>query len=153
MHRILVHAHDSCACTRLLCMHKTPVHAQDSRFLCMRKILVHAEDSCACTRILTLCNLSTNILLFDSHILTRDPSRMVREGLRSLLDPLKNCCSHDFEKILGIGIAYCPCYSLVDPIGPVIPLWSKCCNDSGIVRLFLLDTGPKATGKHKALLR
>jgi len=29
MHKILVHAQDSCACTTLLCMHNTPVHALD----------------------------------------------------------------------------------------------------------------------------
>ena len=27
MHKILVHAQDSCACTTLLCMHNTLVHA------------------------------------------------------------------------------------------------------------------------------
>ena len=34
MHKVLVHAQDSCACTRFLCMHNT---------------LVHAQHSCACT--------------------------------------------------------------------------------------------------------
>ena len=47
-----------CACTRVLCMHKILVHAQDScactRFLCMHEILVHAQDSCACTRFLCM---------------------------------------------------------------------------------------------------
>ncbi len=47
----LVHAQDSCACIRVLCMHKSPVHEQEScactRFLCMPKSLVHAQESCA----------------------------------------------------------------------------------------------------------
>ena len=29
MHKILVHAQDSCACATLLCMHNTLVHAQE----------------------------------------------------------------------------------------------------------------------------
>ena len=33
----LVHAQESCACTRILCMHK---------------VLVHAQESCACTLLL-----------------------------------------------------------------------------------------------------
>ena len=45
VHKILVHAQDSCACKRILCMQNTFVHAQDScactRFLCMHKNLVH----------------------------------------------------------------------------------------------------------------
>ena len=52
---IVVHAQESCACTRFLCMHKILVRAQEScacaRLLCMHKIVVHAEESCACTRI------------------------------------------------------------------------------------------------------
>ena len=97
-HKILVHAQDSCACTTLLCMHN---------------ILVPAQESCACTRfwhVLTNCWLSV-----DSHILTRDPSRMVREGLRSILDPLKNSCfPYEFLKswvFVLPSIAYCPCYA------------------------------------------
>ena len=56
---IVVHAQESCACIRflcMLCMHEILVHAQNScactRILCMHKTLVHALDSCACTRIL-----------------------------------------------------------------------------------------------------
>ena len=95
--RYILHAHDSCACTRFLCMPNTLVHAQHScactgeardqgrdpkqssrglgpgqlffcwvpalvpgpssactRVLCMRKSVVHAQESCACTRILGL---------------------------------------------------------------------------------------------------
>ena len=78
----ILHAQDSCACTRFLCMHNT-VHAQEpglgpkkgagpvpgpgpalflgprpgpcacTRVLCMHKSVVHAQESCACTRILT----------------------------------------------------------------------------------------------------
>ena len=87
--KILVHAQDSCACTTLLCMHNTLVHALEgsgtkagtqkkqppraglaavfcwvpalvpgpssacTRMLCMHKSVVHAQKSCACTRILT----------------------------------------------------------------------------------------------------
>ena len=58
MHNILVHAQDSCACTKILCMHKNLVHAQEScactRVLCMHKLLVHAQDFCVCTRFLSV---------------------------------------------------------------------------------------------------
>ena len=84
MHKILVHAQDSCACTRFLCMHNTLVHAQyacacsggardqaldpkrqRSRardrarpgpwpLQCMHKSVVHAQEWCACTRILCM---------------------------------------------------------------------------------------------------
>ena len=44
----LVHAHDSCACARMLCMHKNHVHEQEScaytEILCMHKILVYAQQ-------------------------------------------------------------------------------------------------------------
>ena len=50
MHKILVHARDSWACTTLLCMHSTLVHAQEC-CACTRSV-VHAQESCACTRIL-----------------------------------------------------------------------------------------------------
>ena len=72
MHKILVHAQHSCACTTLLCMHwrgqgprpgpkKSAVgRARDqgpssacTRVLCMHKSGVHAQESCACTRTLT----------------------------------------------------------------------------------------------------
>ena len=94
--RHIVHAQDSCACTRFLCLHNILVHAQQScactggardqgwdptkkrrgsgpgrrffwvpalvpgsssactRVLCMHKSVVHAQESCACTRILGL---------------------------------------------------------------------------------------------------
>ena len=85
------------------------VHSQ--RVLCMHKNLVHAQESCACTRILTFSIfLTTFWLLFDSHILAQDRSRMVREGLRSILDPLNNYVFHIFFLywllVLPI-IAYC----------------------------------------------
>ena len=52
-----MHAQDSCACTRILCMHKNLVHAQECcaciRIRCMNKNLVHAQESCACTT--TIC--------------------------------------------------------------------------------------------------
>ena len=82
MHKILVHAQHSCACTTLLCMHwrgqgprprpKTKKSSRGSgpgrlfflgpalvpgtssactRVLCMHKSIVHAQESCACTRI------------------------------------------------------------------------------------------------------
>ena len=49
-------------------------------------------------------------------------------GLRSLLPrPSKKMSSPAYSKlILGFGIAYCPCYSPVDQIGPVIPLLFTC---------------------------
>ena len=78
-HKSLVHAQDSCACTRLVvhaqesfectrifCVHKNFVYAQDScacaRFLCMHAqelscmhmCRMHAQDSCACTRLLCI---------------------------------------------------------------------------------------------------
>ena len=57
MHKILVHAQNSCPCTRLLCVHKNLAHAQDScaytRILCMHKIIMHSQESYACTR--SLC--------------------------------------------------------------------------------------------------
>ena len=83
MHKILVHAQHSCACTTLLCMNwrgqgPRPGPKQSSRpgpdprlflfwvpalvpgpsgactrVLCMHKSVVHAQESCACTRILT----------------------------------------------------------------------------------------------------
>ena len=56
MHKNLVHAQDSCACTRFSCTHKILVHAQDScackRILCMHKNLVLAQESWACTEFL-----------------------------------------------------------------------------------------------------
>ena len=88
--KILVHAQDSCACTTLLCVINTLVHALEgpgtkagtqkkeppragpeaffcwvpalvpgpssacTRVLCMHKSVVHAQESCACTRILGL---------------------------------------------------------------------------------------------------
>ena len=43
----LTHAQESCACTRIVCMHKILVHAQEScacaRILCMHKNLVLAQ--------------------------------------------------------------------------------------------------------------
>ena len=88
--KILVHVQDSCACTTILCMHNTLVHALEgpgtkagtrnktaagpawgrllfcwipalvpgpsracTRVLSVRKSVVHAQESCACTRILT----------------------------------------------------------------------------------------------------
>ena len=84
MHKILVHAQDSCAWTRTLCMHKILVYAQDScactrlfvhaqdsractRFLCMHKnlvhkILVHARDSCACIGFLSMLCMHKNLV-------------------------------------------------------------------------------------------
>ena len=87
---LVKHAQDSCACTTLLCMHNTRVHALEgpgtkaatqnkkrrgsnpgaalfcwvpalgpgpssacTRVLCMHKSVVHAQESCACTRIKT----------------------------------------------------------------------------------------------------
>ena len=84
MHKILVHAQDSCACTTLLCMHNALVHALEgpgsrpwtqkgsgpgpgtgpAAFLgprpgpwplqCMHKSVVQAQECCACTRILCM---------------------------------------------------------------------------------------------------
>jgi len=78
MHKILVHAQHSCACTTLLCMHwrgqgprpgpkkKQPrVRPGAAAFLlgpslspwplqCMHKSVVHAQECCACTRILCM---------------------------------------------------------------------------------------------------
>ena len=65
MHKILVHAQDSCACTTLLCMHNTLVHALEgpgtkagtqnkTAAQCMHKSVVHAQEWCACTRILCM---------------------------------------------------------------------------------------------------
>ena len=91
MHKILVHAQDSCACTTLLCMRNTLVHALEGpgttagtqkkrwprpdpqRFLlgpglgpwplqCMHKTVVHAQEPCACTRILYM---HKNLDMFD----------------------------------------------------------------------------------------
>ena len=66
-----------------------------------------------------------HLFFFDSHILTRDPSRMVREGLRSIIDPLNKYVVHIvFKKVLGIGIAnYCllPIGLPIGlPVGPMI---------------------------------
>ena len=72
MHKILVHAQHSCACTTLLCfllqtlfflkknaggrtMPSNRGLCSGPRFLCMRKILVHAQHSCACTTLLCFC--------------------------------------------------------------------------------------------------
>ena len=50
-------------------MHKNPVHAQESfactRFLCMHNNLVHAQDSFACTGILCM----HRHLLIDGHLI------------------------------------------------------------------------------------
>ena len=84
--KILVHAQDSCACTTLLCMHNTLVHALEEPgpkagtqkksaagparggcfclgpgigpwpLQCMHKTVVHAQDCCACTGILCMHN-------------------------------------------------------------------------------------------------
>ena len=77
MHKILVHAQHSCACTTLLCLHNTLVQksargpARGRRFfwvlalgpgpssactrvLCMHKNVVHAQECCACTRIVCM---------------------------------------------------------------------------------------------------
>ena len=71
MHKILVHAQHSCACTTLLCMHwrRDPkrtlgVRPGPALFLgpglgpwplqCMHKRVVHAQECCACTRILCM---------------------------------------------------------------------------------------------------
>ena len=71
MHKILVYAQHSCACTALLCMHwrgdpnKNRRGSGPGRLLffasrpwalalqCMHKSVVHAQESCACTRVLT----------------------------------------------------------------------------------------------------
>ena len=81
MHKILVHAQHSCACTTLLCMHwrgqgsrpgpkkKQPPRAGPAAAFClgpglgpwplqcMHKSVVHAQESCACTRILCMHNI------------------------------------------------------------------------------------------------
>ena len=125
MHHTLVHAQHSGACTTLLFMRNTLVHAQDS-FLCMHKNLVLAQESCACARILSFWYIFTTFgFLFDSHILTREPSRMVREGLRSILDldPLNKCVfQYICLELLGIGIAYNCLLSIGLPIGLPIGL-------------------------------
>ena len=58
MRRISLHAQDLCACTGISCIHEILAHAQKScacvRFLCMQRILVHAQDSCACAGILCM---------------------------------------------------------------------------------------------------
>ena len=96
MHKILVHAQHSCACTTLLRMHwrgqgprpgpkqKAPPRAGPAaaffwvpalvpgpssaytRVLCMHKSVVHAQESCACTRILCTHNIP-----FYSHIIRK----------------------------------------------------------------------------------
>jgi len=104
MHNTLVHAQHSGACTTLLFMRNTLVHAP---FLCMHKNLVHAQESCACARISSFWYVSTTFwFLFDSHshILTRDPSTMVREGLRSILDPQEIEQSRDPQKLSKVEI-------------------------------------------------
>ena len=80
MHKILVHAQDSCACTTLLCMHNTLVHAQEPGlgpkkgavqglgpaqrpFWVPGLVPVHAQECRACTRILCMHrNLDKQIL-------------------------------------------------------------------------------------------
>ena len=97
-----VYTRDSRVYTRdLLCIHKRSLVCTQENLLC-----IHKRISCVYTRdfdeILTIF-----WLLFDSHILTRDPSRKVREGLRSIINPLKTYCFPSmFLNILGIGIAY-----------------------------------------------
>ena len=94
----------------------------------MHKILVHAQDSCACARILCMHkSLSTVVLLFVlySDILTWDPSRVVWEGLRSILDPLKDCFVPYIQNkywvlVLPILVYYC----LLLPIKPSRSMFS-----------------------------
>ena len=62
--KILVHAQDSCACTTLLCMHNTLVHAlegpgpkagtQEERWPRPDPPTVHAQECCASTRMLCM---------------------------------------------------------------------------------------------------
>ena len=63
MHKILVHAQHSCACTTLLCMHwrgqgprpgpnKKAAAPGPRPLQCIHKSVVHAQECCACTRIL-----------------------------------------------------------------------------------------------------
>ena len=95
MHKILVPAQVSCACTRILCMHKILVHAHDTcagtRILCMHQNLVHAQESCARTRILCMhkccLNYSVNRI--------QDDVRLVR---------IHACCCVEAE---GRGIKGC----------------------------------------------
>ena len=71
MHKILVHAQHSCACTTLSCMHwrgagpkKQAAAPRRTLFFgpglgpwllqCMHKGVVHAQECCACTRILCM---------------------------------------------------------------------------------------------------
>ena len=65
-----------------------------------------------------LLELDEMLTCFDFHILTQDPSRMVREGLWSILDPLKASFSpYIVLNILGIGIAYYCLLPIELPIG------------------------------------
>ena len=96
VHNLMVRAKNVyCACTRFLCMHKIPVHAQHS--LCMHNTLVHAQEpglgpeegagpgpgtgpalclgprpgSCACTRVLCMhkeCCACTRILCMHKNL-------------------------------------------------------------------------------------
>ena len=70
---------------------------------------------------------------FDSHILTQDPSRVVREGLRSILDPLNkgNCPyieTNCWVLVLPINVYYC----ILDPIG-------QCASGKASPYFFVLD--------------
>ena len=59
MHKILVHAQDSCACTTLLCMHNTLVHALEGPGTKARtQKIAGGQESCACTRILAFYTCS-----------------------------------------------------------------------------------------------
>ena len=68
-------------------------------------------------------------------VLTQDPSRKVREGLRSIPNPLKTAektCTLE-TNILGIGIAY---YCLLLPLLPSTALWEDVGVQSTNVELF-----------------
>ena len=92
MHKILVHAQDSCACTTpagparggcffwVQALVPGPSSAC-TRVLCMHKSVVHAQESCACTRILyyhiilLYCHiiLSYHVILLLYHIIISRP--------------------------------------------------------------------------------
>ena len=116
MHKILVHAQDSCACTRVLCMHKS---------------VVHAQESCACTRILTFLTCSVwrilqKVKLFVYPLnLAGNPSPVAQKGTRSkyraatiLKSPLPNMFFLIWQNLAQLHIGYCPGVGLLVPIGP-----------------------------------
>ena len=81
----LVRAKESCACTGILCMHKTLVHAQE-RFLCMDENLLHAQDSCAYTRILCMQKVlrQKQYSVFSTQYSAGHPKNRNRDRIRQM---------------------------------------------------------------------